>query len=243
MPCFGGLTPFPKRLGGGKPRAKVILDSLNRGRGTGLDTTAWSSPVYGENVVAARAIAAAWSTNQRLANLWDTRRMTGTMIPRWEKIRAVTPNYGDSDITRRARLAAIEATAGMNPTHGALTALLTAALGSFFVALEYISIANAVINVPDGSYPFGTVNPTSAPWSSTVANILVRLQLPTGATEAQFSAAAGLAQQMLDPIVPAWATFTWYRGGPITVNVSGGPGAGGFYLDDSPNLDYEVFDV
>lgn len=242
MPCFGGLTPFPKRFGGGRPRAKAILDSLNAGRGTGLDTAAWASPVYGENVVAARAIAAARSTNQRLANIWDSRRVTGHAIARWEKIRGITPLPGDSDNTRRARLAAIEAQAGINPTHAVLTTLLSAALGSVFVGIEYISVANAVINVPDGSYPFGTPN-TASPWSSTVAHILVRVQKPTGMTEGQFYEAAGRVVSVLDPIVPAWAYFDWYRNGPVSVNVSGGPSGGGFYLDDDHNLDNEVFDV
>ncbi len=239
MPAFGGLTPFPKRFGGGKPRAQVILDSLNKGRGTGLDTAAWSSPVYGENVVAARAIAAAWSTNQRLANIWDSRRMTGNVIPRWEKIRAITPTYGDSDGVRRRRLAAIEALAGVNPTHQVLSTLLSSALGDVFVALEYISVANAVIHVPDGSYPFGTVE-TDVPWSSTVAHILVRVQKLAGMTEGQFYETAGRVVTVLDPVVPAWVYFTWYRGGASAYSVSGGPSAGGFFLDE-PNIDNEVF--
>ncbi len=242
MPCFGGLTPFPKRFGGGKPRAKVILDSLNAGRGTGVDTTNWDSPVYGENVVHARAIAAAWSTNRRLSNIWDSTRVTGRAIHRWEKIRAVTPNPGDSDRTRRDRLAAIEALAGLNPTHQVLTTLLSAALGDVFVAVEYISVANAVINVPDGSYPFGTVN-AIVPWSSTVAHILVRTQKPTGMTEGEFYETAGRVVAILDPVVPSWVYFDWYRPGPVSVAVSGGPSAGGFYLDDDANLSNEVFDV
>ncbi len=242
MPCFGGLTPFPKRFGGGTPRAKGLLDSLNKGRGTGLDTAAWSSPIYGENIVAARAIASAWSTNQRLANIWDARRMSADMIPRWETIRAVTPSVGDSDLVRRERLLAIEANAGITPKHNVLEALLIAALGDVFVALEYISLANAVINVPDGSYPFGTPN-TVVPWSSSVANILIRLQKPADMTEAEFYAAAGRVHQVLDPVVSGWTTYTWYRPGPVSVNVPGGPSAGGFYLDDERNLDFQVFDV
>lgn len=228
-------------MGGGRPRARVIVDALNKGRGTGLDTENWSSTVYGENVVAARAISAAWSTNQRLANIWDSRRITGNVIARWEKIRAVSPNHGDSDAARRARLLAIEALAGINPTHAVLTSLLSAALGDVFVALEYISIANALILVPDGSYPFGVVG--SVPWASTVAHLLVRTQAPAGMTEGQFYEAAGAVVATLDPVVPAWVTIDWYRPGPISVGVSGGPSAGGFYLDDEHNLDNEAFDV
>lgn len=243
MPCFGGLTPFPKRFGGGRPRAKAILDSLNAGRGTGLDTTSWSSPVYGENVVAARAIAAAWSTNQRLANIWDSRRIVGRTIARWEKIRAITPNYGDSDNQRRARLAAIEALAGANPTHAFLAALLSNALGDVFVSIDYISANNAVIQVPDASYPFGVPSMSTSPWSSTIAHILVRVQKPAGMTEGEFYDTAGTAIAILDPVVPAWATIDWYRPGPVSVMVIGGPSAGGFYLDDEHNLDNEVFDI
>lgn len=247
MPCFGGLTPFPKRLGGGKPRAKVILDSLNKGRGTAVDTTQ-PSPIYCENIVAARAIAAAWGTNQRLAYVWDPKRLTASLITRWEKILALTPNAGDSDVTRRARIAAVFALWGVQPTHQAIVDLLTAAMGSVFVGLEYTSVANAVINVPNGSYPFG-VTTNAVPWSSSVAHILIKTQLPSGMTLGQYMQIVALVPPTLDPIVPAWVTFDWYMPGTTSVNVSGGPSAAGFYLDDSQtpglhnNLDFEVFDV
>ena len=166
--------------------------------------------------------------------------MAGNLIPRWEKIRAIVPNPGDSDAVRRARLAGVEALAGLNPTHRQLTALLSAAMGSVFVAVEYISANLALINVPDASYPFGTPN-AIVPWSSTVAHVLVRTQAPTGMTEGQFYATAGLVVSILDPIVPAWVTFDWYRPGPVFAAVLGGPSATCFYLDDPHNLDNEIF--
>ncbi len=78
----------------------------------------------------------------------------------------------------------------------------------------------------------------------TVAHILVRIQKPAGATEAMFYEAAGKVAPALDPLVPAWVTFDWYRAPLSTpINVVGGPSAGGFYLDDEHNLDNNVFDV
>ncbi len=238
---FGGLSPFPKRLGGGTPRAKVILDSLNQSRGTGIDTS-FSSPAYAEDLVAARAIASAWSTNQRLANIWNTARMTGTILARWEAIRAVFVAPGDSEPTRRRRLAAIEALTGIMPTHQKLVDLLSAALGNVFVAVEYISVANARINVPDAGYPFGTPN-ADVPWSSTVAHVLVRLRQPAGMSLGEFIDLAARVPLLLDPVLPAWAYADWYLPGPVSVAVVGGPSAGGFYLDDPHNLGFETFDV
>ena len=241
MPCYGSLTPFPKRFGGGTPRAKVILESLNKARGTAYDTS-WSSTVYLENLVAARAIAAAWSTNQRLAHVWDPSRMTGTTIRRWEKILALSAAPSDTEHQRRARIASVFLLAGIIGNHTKLTQLLSDALGSVFVAVEYVPLGSAVITVPDGSYPFGTPNPSNQ-WSSTVAHVLVRTQRPATYTENEYRDAVGLIPLVLDPVISAWATFDYYRAGPVSVPIVGGPSAAGFYLDDDHNLDFEIFDV
>lgn len=239
--AFGGMTPYPRKLGGGKPRVEIVLEGLNADRGTAFDTSNTDSTVYVNNMAIARAIAAGWGTNERLSRIWDPMRMPEELVPRWEKILALAPLASDTLVARRRRIKSVLERFGQSTINGRIVTLLEEALGDAFVDVEYISYANAVILVPDGTYPWGTTG--VSPWSSTVAHILVRLQKPTGWTEAQFYEAAGKVATLLDPILPVWTTVDWYRGGPTPVAVSGGPGAGGFFLDDDHNLDNEVFDV
>ena len=243
MPKFGGLCPYPNRFGGKGAygvRLEVILNGLNQARGDAYDVSA-SSNVYAENHAIARVINDLFSTNQRLANQWDAFRMT-TNLPRWESILNIVPVPGDADTTRRARIQTIFARTGQAPFTSYIATQLAALLGSFFVAVEYISVANAVIIVPDATYPFGIVSAVS-PWSSTAAHILIRTKLPTGAKESDFQAAVGLINPFMDAVAPAWVTWDFYRPGLVSVAVTGGPSAGGFYLDDAQNLNTEVFDV
>jgi uncharacterized protein YmfQ (DUF2313 family) len=245
MPRFGGMTPFPNRFGGPGPngiRIKVILDSLNRQRGNAYDTSVWSSNVYAENMATARMLAGIWSANQRLANQWDPQRMTSN-LSRWEKILGLAPAPSDTTKTRQTRVQAVFAQTGQVGFTSYLSTRVSGLLGVFYVALEFISYANAVINVPNGSYPWGTVN-AGSPWYSTTAHILVRVQKPTGYSDADFNTAVGKLAPAMESLLPAWASWDWYRapsiGAPVVV--SGGPSAGGFYFDEQ-NFDILVFDV
>lgn len=243
MPTFGGMSPYPRRFGGGgKPRVQIVLESLNADRGTAFDASDRTLTVYAINMAIARAISAAWGTNERLGNLWMPYHMSVDTLERWEQILAINPSPDVTELERREYLATLFSNFGQGATNGRITELLSDALGSAFVAVESISYANAKIYVPDGTYPWGSVS-ADTPWSSTVAHVLVRLQKPTGWSEFDFYEAAGKVPLLLEPILPAWATVDWYRAGPISSAVSGGPSAGGFYLDDAHNLDNECFDV
>lgn len=103
MPCFGGYTPFPLRMGQSEAIAKSITDALNRGRGTALDTTELASPVWVENHAIARAIADVWHTNERLSLQTDLARTT--MLERWEAIFGIIPSPAQTDRERREVLA------------------------------------------------------------------------------------------------------------------------------------------
>lgn len=238
---YGGFHPYPRRFGGGRTRIQGVLDGLNADRGDTFEASDRTTTVYVINMAVARAIAAAWGTNQRLANLWVPACMAGDLLSRWEKLLAIVPKPTDDESTRRAVIEEVLARFAHPALSGEITTALEEALGDAFVAIETISYANAFILVPDGTYPWGVVG--AAPWSSTVAHILIKLQKPTGWTERDFYAAAAKVSPILDSMLPAWTTFDWYRAGPISVNVSGGPSAGGFFLDDDHNLDNEVFDV
>lgn len=240
MPRLGGMSPFPLRFGGGEGRVQTILTSFNADRGTAFDTADRETVVYAINMAIARAIAAAWGSNERLSRIWIPASMPVDVLARWEKILNISPLPTDAPKDRRDRVAEVMARFGQATLEARIDALLTEKLGDAYVQIEHIAYSNALIYVPDGSYPWGVVG--SVPWSSTVAHLLVQLQKPTGWTEGEFYDAAGKVPQLLEPLLPVWVTVDWYRPGPISVDV-GGPEAGGFYLDDDHNLDNEVFDV
>lgn len=242
MPGFGGYSPYPRRFGGGgKPRLQVIHEGLNAQRGTAYSQDR-ESTVWLENHAIARAISAEWGTAQRLANQTDPYRMTD-MLSRWERILAIPVPADATEAERRAEVAARMARAGKDVNHAHIYTELTRVLGDFFYAIEYIDIANAVVHVPDGTYPWGTVA-AGAPWYSTVAHVLVRMQQPEGYTAAEYWERRGAAATILDAMLPVWVSYDLYREAVegTSYDVSGGPSAAGFFLDE-PNLDLLVFGV
>lgn len=240
---YGGHFPFPKRFGGGRPRLRLVHDALNAARGTALDASNSDTVVWVENMAHARAITFdGYGTNERLGNQWSPERLTD-MLPRWETILGIRPPPGAStkerrDVVKQRMQRFLDATA----LHTRIQSALRAELGDVFVQLEYISYANAVINVPDASYPWGTPN-AAAPWTSTTATLLVLCQKPVGYTEGDYYTAIAKAHPALDQIMPAWMKWHVYRGPQSypAVNVSGGPSRGGFYFDDPGNMDNCVF--
>lgn len=240
---FGGYFPYPRRFGGGRPRLRLVHDALNAARGTALDASNTSTIVWVENMAHARAITFdGYGTNDRLCNQCNPDRMT-SMLSRWEKILGIRPSPDATEKSRRAVVKVrfqrfLDATA----LHTRIVSTLKDALGDVFVQVEYISYANAVINVPDATYPWGTAN-AAAPWSSTTALMLVLCQKPAGYTEGDYYTAIAKAHPALEQIMPAWMKWNVYRGPQNypAVNVSGGPSRGGFFLDDVSNLDNCAF--
>jgi len=154
------------------------------------------------------------------------------------------PTIGATSKDRRdAILERFERFSGI-ANHAKLLKNLEHALGDAFVGVEYISVSNAVVTVPDGTYPWGMAN-ASRPWSSTVARILVQITKPQGWSEDQFYEGAAKVGPIIDALAPAWVLYDWYRApvGYPPIAVSGGPQAAGFYLDADHNLDNNVFDV
>ncbi len=242
---FGGYHPYPRRFGGGRPLLRIVHDSLNASRGSGVDASDSSTTAWVENMAFARAIVFhGYGVNARLALQWDPRHVTD-MLSRWETIFRIVPAPTQTESERRGILTLrfrrfLEAAA----FHSRLVSRLSDELGEIFGAVEYLSAANAKVHVPDSSYPWGTVL-AGAPWESTVANILILLVKPAGYTESDFYDAAAKASIALDGLLPSWCTFSWYRApaNGVPISVIGGPSQAGFYLDNDHNLDNSVFDA
>lgn len=242
---FGAYHPFPKRRGGGKPRLKVFHEALNAARGTAIDASDSTSVAWVENLAYSRAIVMdGIGANEKLANQRDPDRMTD-MIPRWEAIFGIRPSPTATDRDRRDAIRKrFQRFLSASSIHSKILNVLRNELGSFFVAIEYMSASVVTPTVPDASYPWGVVSP-GAPWSSGVAHILVLMTKPIGATEGDFYSAASKVLPAIDGILPSWVSVNWYRKPAIgvAITVSGGPSQGGFYLDNPANLDNNVLSV
>ncbi len=243
MPFTGGYSPSPERYGGGEGNSKEpllqrVFESLSSQRGTAYDQTL-SSVVGVENMALARAITFdGYGCNQRLANNFLPAKMSA-MLPRWERILNVPPLPGDTEPTRRARVAAAFARVGQPNSHQPVADAVIAALGPLFVSFVYQSPAVGGTAFSYWSGPGGHVSST-IPWASTVDHVNVQVQAPAGykntdgTVNGAFYARIGSMNSVLDDMLPAWITFDWFL-----VSSHGGIG---FYLDEQ-NLDVEAFDV
>jgi uncharacterized protein YmfQ (DUF2313 family) len=218
---FGRFGSFPFRMGGGKPLARTIYESLNRELGTGYDTSE-ESTVTAETAAEARCLAIAWRQNERASFQHDPNRVTD-FLARWETIFGLKPKATDSLSTRRAQVAAKWATM-MNPDPAGVYTVCSVALGSLLVAVEYTPLANSVQHWPGNGYP--------EHWHSTTAHILVRVTQPTTTTDGTFLAKMTSLMALLDDFLPDCVTCDW--------GVWDSDGDRGFRLDER-NLNWETF--
>jgi len=224
---FGGLNPFPFRFGGGPSNQLVIYRSLNEGLGTAFDTTD-ESTVTAETSADARAIAAVWSANARLANQMDPAKMTD-FLGRWEDIFDLRPHRNDSDNARRA-VVALKFLALSASLYGTIEEVAAAIMGSAYIDVLYADLVTG-----HSSWPGGTPSEPTM-WTSSIAHVLVRVvryDAIVGMTQHEFFDRLRQLKFFLRDYMAAWTTLDWAWDG------SGGPG---FYLDEDGNLDGEYFD-
>lgn len=215
-------------MGGGVPDAQRILESLASQLGTAYDAEDQDGIIYLELLAEARALAAVWSQNRRLANQWQGLRVTD-FLERWEKIYRLPVFYSDTLPQRRERLAAAQARVG-EADAPAVYAACSSVLGSAFVSIVHTASGVAVVWTPTG-WPMGTHGVIN--WYSTVAYLAIKVSQPSTMSDNEFYDRVGALSVTLDGILPAWVTFDWFREGPS---------GAGFYLDDEHNLDNESFD-
>jgi hypothetical protein len=216
-----------------------LVESLESGRGSAyaVDTT---GSVYVENNAIARVIDRdMFGVGERLANQFIPATMTADgLLPRWEFIFGITPLPTDTANVRSARVASHWATIGVLNSLQPIQDAITAALGTVFVAILHIDpgMTGSVQYWPAGvTTQTGTngVPIPAPPWFTNSAHIAIQVTQPAGYTNAQFYAAVGLIQPIVELQLPAWATWSWFRNNSVGVK--------GFRLDDPHNLDNEAF--
>lgn len=232
---MGGFNPSPLKTGAERGHLQeALVNGLVEADGTALDGDSGSYN-YAEHLAESRCLAYLWDLNTRLGNQWDPLRVTD-FLSRWETILGILPPAGATDVSRRAAISAKEAAGGQPGTAQVAGDLLRQVLGPIFLALVNTSSSQALGFVAGGvSVPGGVTLPDggTVTWSSTIANVMVQVQEPTGTQDAALYSAVAQIPSFLDGLLPAWVTFDWFRNGASGT---------GFVLDDAFNLDNEAFD-
>lgn len=219
---FGSVLPY--ELGDGDPLPAVLHEDLLAAYGTAFDTSR-GGYLWDLCYVDSQALYDGWCSNYRL--LAQAKPSTASWsLSEWEREHGLS-GYGLSDPERRRRLTAHRARLGQKITFQGLVAELQAALGDTFVEVRTIAPENANVHVPDGTYPWGTVD-VDAPWFSDVSRFTIVLRDAPGVSKGLFRERVGRMTSILNSRLNVWATFGWYK-------------TTGFVLDVYPNLDTVAF--
>jgi hypothetical protein len=225
MPIHGGYTPGFERYGGRAPALKRIVESLAQQRGTVYDNDQTGN-VFIENMAIARAIAEAWSNNQRMSNQWDSARMT-EFIPRWETILGIVPKHDDTEQDRRERIARAFEKLTQTNIYQTVYDLLISLIPDIFIRITHTSHADAV-NWVDSTLPevwngAAWVARVAEPsglvtWYSSSAHILIEVSQPSGMLDGEFYETVAQINSVLDSILPGWVTWDWCRDQTIALH-------------------------
>jgi hypothetical protein len=213
--ALGGLAPFPRRLGGGKPSAAKWLHAIKSTLGSAF-TTDDHSIVGAENIATARLFAGLSSTSERVVK---------NSIPTtaYDALRSWADRLGISirddesaDDIRSACMAKYKAMHG--PTASIISESLKDLLGSDFVSLIFFN-GQDLDNPPDSTYWEG-INPLpynlggniffDDEWTSTRCNVLVVIKRPDDIMSYDFNYLVNVQMyELLDRLLPAYATWSW----------------------------------
>lgn len=228
---YGGATD--KRASsteGSAPYAYAVYRDLQAQRGSAY-TKKQGTLVDVENLALARTLAAVWF---RLPERYRANALPHTSDERleyWATVLGI-PFGPETPRWRVRQLAAAHYQAATGPTLDNVTQAVSALLGDAFVQIR-TTVGTNLDNPPDPTVWPG-VNPGSGAyslgggdWYSSRCHLTVEMVQPTGMTDADFLNLRDVQLvQLLDRILPAWATFN-------------GAFVGGGFLLDISRLDFQ----
>jgi hypothetical protein len=205
---YGGL---PWEFGGGESFAEsehlALLEAFAPGWDTSEDTEHWIE-CFAHGV----ALGSIWDVNGRLANQGLPLRMLEALTT-WEQACSLRPSPKDFDSERRRRVAA-KFLGIVSNTFGAIYDACAAVLGSTFVDLLTVAVADVI-----AFWNGGTPGPPGYEWSSNRVHVQVRVT-EAGLTKTEFLDKMSALNNTLDVMIPAWMTFGWSTETDFTVNRS-----------------------
>lgn len=209
---IGEFNGFPFTIGGGESVKRVEHQALLDALSPAFDPSPGTAH-YAELSGFALAISMIWAANKRLQNQAIPQRMIDA-LPDWEQILRLNPTAEDTEVTRRARVAAKLRGLGNNATIDIVDAIKQIA-GLNFSAVIWVDSANQV-----NYWPGVNPGPPGLEWSSNRCRLAVKVTL-AGLTNADYSNKLAALHSLLDSLCPAW--MTWQIGSDsstFTVNSS-----------------------
>jgi len=207
-----------------EPYAVSCWRELHAMRGSAY-TTKPSTLVDAENLALARHFAAVWyRTPEKLrANAVPSR--ADERLEYWATVLGVSCRATDPRWLMRQRCAAHFQSAG-DPTQDNVEAALSTLLGSAFVQLNFYTGAD-LATPPDGTYWKGgdagpaAYNLGGGTWMSSRCHLHVQVTQPSNMPDWQFLDMMDMQLfQLLDRMLPAYATFGWSTGDGFLVDIS-----------------------
>lgn len=145
------------------------------------------------------ALAAIWDAGERIANQAIPERMLEA-LELWETALKIPPQPGDTEIDRRARVAA-KLRGLKNNALPDIEATARKVLGAAFVEVIVSDPATEI------SYYLGGIpGPPGLEWYSSRAVVAVRMS-KAGLTDAQFVARRAALANSLDALLPSWMSY------------------------------------
>jgi hypothetical protein len=232
---YGGATDKRDSVTeGSRPYAWTWYRELQAGRGSAY-TTKSGTLVHAENLALARSHAAVTRAAEKLvANA--TPATADERLDYWREVMNLHVKPGEAKWQTRQNAAGRYRLAS-GPTRTNIDAACSALLGQAFVQTWHQTTANLEPAPPITFWKGGTLGPigydisgagTTGVWLSERAHLTVEVQMPPGMSVDEFLYLCNVQlYDMLDRMMPAWATFDWALG----------PLSAGFLLDIS-SLDF-----
>ncbi|HEU4544345.1 MAG TPA: hypothetical protein VFR23_24655 [Jiangellaceae bacterium] len=222
---YGGeLEKHDSHTEGAVPYADAILRQIQQDRGTAY-TKQSGTLVDVENVALARFLAATGPRTAEKLRANATPRRSDERLEYWQRVLGIPRKAGEPRWRTRQKLAAAYRVS-LGPTTDNIRSQVSDLLGDAFVDVSWETGAD-LDNPPAATYWPG-VNPGDeslslggGAWSSHRAHLLVTVQRPSGMALGDYNTLLDVDLfQLLDQLLPAWATFSWSEGGGFILGES-----------------------
>jgi hypothetical protein len=201
---------------GDSPYTVAVYRDLQNMRGSAY-TKKSGTVVHAENLALARTIAAVGFRKPEQLRANAVPLTSGERLDYWVKVLGLPTRLNEQRWQLRQRAAA-HYHAVVGPTRANVEAAVQELLGDVFVAL-YVNEGTDLATPPDPTFWPG-INPGSSDdnlgggaWNSIRCHVYVEVMQPSGMTIDEFLNITEVQLfQLLDRMLPAWATFSWFHG-------------------------------